>query len=52
MNRMLAGTLVVVWGLSVAAAQDEGQDTSVTPAEQYKTLLKVCQEAEGKNKLR
>ena len=47
MNRLLAGPLVVVWALSVAAAQDEAKEESATPAEQYKTLLKVYQEASG-----
>src|SRR2546427_3573398 len=37
--------LVLVLGLSVAAAQDEGQVKSATPAEQYQTLLKEYQEA-------
>ena len=47
MYRMLGGILVLVLGLSVAAAEDEGADKPAKPAEQYKTLLKIYQEASG-----
>ncbi len=45
MNRILGGILVLVLGLSVAAAQDEGRDKSATPAQQYQKLLKEFQRA-------
>ena len=45
MNRILGGILVLVPGLSVAAAQDEGRDQSATPAQQYQELLKEFRRA-------
>jgi hypothetical protein len=47
MHRMLEGILILFLGLPVAAAEDEGRDKPATPAEQYKTLLKVYQDASG-----
>src|SRR6266851_5251200 len=44
MNR-IGGILVLVLGLSVAAARDEGKDKSASPAEQYKALVKEFYEA-------
>ena len=44
MNR-IGGIVVLVLGLSVAAARDEGKDKSASPAEQYKALVKEFYEA-------
>jgi hypothetical protein len=40
MNRVGGGILILVLGLSVAAAQDPGTGKPATPAEQYQALLK------------
>jgi hypothetical protein len=40
MKRIGGGMLILVLGLSVAAAQDPGKGKPATPAEQYKALLK------------
>jgi hypothetical protein len=45
MQRIVVGILVVMPGLSLAAAEGEGQDKPATPAEQYKALLKEYQVA-------
>jgi hypothetical protein len=45
MRRIVAGVLVLMLGLSVAAADSKGQDKPATPAEQYKALLKEFQNA-------
>src|SRR5262249_43650512 len=45
MNRMMSGILIVLLGLSVAAAGDERRDKAATPAEQYKALVKEFGEA-------
>lgn len=47
MSRILGTILVIFLGLPVAAAEHEGWDRSATPAEQYKALLKIYQEASG-----
>src|SRR5262245_31272866 len=40
MNRIVGGILVLVLGLSVPAAEDEGQDKKpATPEQQYQALL-------------
>ena len=44
MGRIVGGILVLVLGLSVAAAEDS-KDKPATPAEQYKGLLKEYQDA-------
>jgi hypothetical protein len=43
MDRIVGGTLVLVLGMSVAAAE-EGQDKPATPAEQHKALVKAFYE--------
>src|SRR5262249_597250 len=45
MNRIGGGILILVLGLSMAAAQDPGKGKPATPAEQYKALLKEYQVA-------
>src|SRR5712692_8126583 len=45
MNRIGGGMLILVFGLSVAAAQDPGKGEPAKPAEQYKALLKEYQAA-------
>src|SRR5436190_6597539 len=46
MHRIVAGILVLVLGMSVAAAEDEGQDKQpATPEQQYQTLLKEYNDA-------
>jgi hypothetical protein len=47
MGRMGGGILVLLLSLFVAAGQGKGSEPSATPAEQYKALLKVYQEASG-----
>ena len=44
MNRIGEGFLVLVLGLSLMAAEVQGQDRPATPAEQYKALLKESQD--------
>src|SRR5262245_50594688 len=46
MDRTVGGILVLLLGLSVAAA-GEGQDRPATPTEQYQALLKEYQEVTG-----
>lgn len=45
MDRIVVGILVVLSGLPVAAAQDDGQEKPATPAEQYQALAKEFQDA-------
>jgi hypothetical protein len=45
MYRVAGGILVLILGLSVVSAEDEGRDKSATPAEQYKALVKEYQAA-------
>jgi hypothetical protein len=45
MNCTIGGVLVLVFALSVGAAEGQGQEKPATPAEQYKVLLKKYQEA-------
>jgi len=45
MSRMIGGTLILLFGLSVAAAGDERGDKAATPAEQYEALAKEFHEA-------
>jgi hypothetical protein len=46
MRRIVAGILALVLGMSVVAAEDEGQDKQVsTPEQQYKALLKEYNDA-------
>ncbi len=46
MHRIVAGILVLVLGMSVGAAEDEGQDKQpATPEQQYEALLKQYNEA-------
>jgi hypothetical protein len=45
MQRIVGGILVLVLGLSVAAADGKGQEKPATPTEQYKALLKEYQDA-------
>jgi hypothetical protein len=45
MNRIGEGILILVLGLTVAAAQDSGKGKPATLAEQYKSLLKEFQAA-------
>ena len=45
MQRTLAGVLILILGLSVAAGEREGPDQPATPAEQYKAILKEFQVA-------
>jgi hypothetical protein len=45
MRRIVGGALVLVLGLSLAAAGGESQDKPATPAEQYQALLKEYQDA-------
>jgi hypothetical protein len=47
MNRTVGGFVVLVLGLSVVAAEDQGPKGPATPAEQYKVLLKEYQYASG-----
>src|SRR5213082_3208220 len=46
MDRLGAGILVLVLGLSVGAATDGGPGKPATPAEQYQALLKEYREAQ------
>jgi hypothetical protein len=43
MNRIVGGILVLGLGLSVFAAEDQGQERPATPAEQFKALQKEYQ---------
>src|SRR5437660_403994 len=46
MHRIVAGILVLVLGMSVVAAEDEGQGKQpATPEQQYKALLKEYNDA-------
>ena len=45
MNNMVRGILVLLLGLSVAAAGDERQDKPAAPAENYQALVKEYQQA-------
>src|SRR4051794_33229123 len=46
MHRIVGGILVLVLGIAVVAAEDEGQDKqSATPEQQYKAILKEYNDA-------
>lgn len=46
MHRIVGGVLVLVLGLSMAAAEAGGQAKPATPAEQYQALLKKYRDAQ------
>src|SRR5262245_33908756 len=44
MHRITAGTLILLLGVAVVAADDKGQSKPTTPAQRYQALLKECQD--------